>query len=1029
MRRLSLNGSSTSRKDAHRRCVRPVIVAIVATIALTLAVPHHAGALDPTRGFSQYIRDEWSVTKGYSDGAVYGFAQGPDGYLWIAAEKGLVRFDGLRFESMTPPRGPAGGGPAVLGIATTDDGAIWARLRGPALMAWRDDGFEDVMAAHGFAGTLGAMTAGRDGSILIASHNFGVLRYHHGRFTTVVGQAAMPRITANSIAMVTSVAETTDGIWIGTRDAGLFRFGGSGLERVAGTLPDVKINCLLAGDNGEVWIGTDRGIARASRTGIAPVALAKELGVIPALALLRDRDANLWIAAGSHGVIRLNASGAAWIRNWDTRSRGLVTALFEDRERNLWLGTTRGIERFRDGVFATWSGLRELPSDRIGPVHADASGRTWFAPTERGLYWLDGDQAHAVNVAGLDADVVYSLDGRGDMVWAGRQYGGLTRIQMTPAGPSVTRYTEKDGLAQDSVYVVHDPGDGTVWAGTLSGGVNHLRNGVFETFTVKNGLVSNSVRAIDSRGGTIWFGTPDGVSRLSGGKWRSYSTSDGLPSNEILALIVDRDGHAWTGTSAGLAVLRADAARFEAVASVREPVVALLDDEAGSLWCAAADRIFRVARQDLLDGKTAAAFRAYDAVDGLISRESVGRQRTLSTDARGRVWFATTGGLSVVDPARFANDGLPAVLRIVKVFADDVALSAPSPTASSATATPGSRATAPSAHVTVPSGARRVSISFAAVSLAVPERIRYRYRLDAFDSDWSPPSTERSAVYTNLGPGRYTFRVIASDSTGRWTSAEQTTELTVLPALWQTTPFRLSLLLLVGVIIWMLYRMRLMQVERRLNLRFEERLGERTRIAQELHDTLLQGFLSASMQLHVAAQQVPDESPARIKLAYVQGLIGKVIDEGRNAIRGLRGPGTAAGDLENVLSMVAQELGMPETTRFRVEVTGQSRALHPLIRDEAYRIAREAIANAIRHARARLIEVVLDYRAERLIVIVRDDGIGIEDEDVLRSGREGHWGLAGMRERATRIGARLKVLSRPGAGTEVELTIPTARMP
>jgi signal transduction histidine kinase/ligand-binding sensor domain-containing protein len=998
-----LNGSSTSRRSAPSR-----LLPIALAAAATLIASGPARALDPARGLSQYIRDEWSATRGYSGGAVYGFAQGPDGYLWIAAEKGLVRFDGLGFTSIVPPGGAAGGGPTVLGVASSDSGALWARLRGPALMAYRDDAFEDVMSAHNLEGIVGAMSASQDGSILIAAHSFGVVRYRRGQFTTVVKQNAMPRIRDHStfLALVTSIAETEQGIWIGTRDAGLFRFSGKGIEHVTGALPDVKINCLLADPNGDVWIGTDQGVARVTGLAIVPVALSKELGVVPALALLRDHDSNLWIAAGSHGVVRLNGSGVSWIRNWDARSRGMVTALFEDRERNLWLGTSRSIERLRDGVFATYSGLGELPSDRIGPVHVDAGGRTWFAPTEGGLYWLDGEQAHPVRVAGLADDVVYSLDGRGQTVWVGRQYGGLTRVQMTATGPSAIRYTEKDGLAQDSVYVVHDPGDDSVWAGTLSGGVSHLRNGAFETFSVATGLVSNSVRAIASHGGTMWFGTPDGVSRRAGGEWRSYRARDGLPSNDVAALLVDRDGNVWAGTSAGLAVLRPEAARFELVPSVRDSVLALLDDQAGSLWCATADRLFRVSRKSLLDGGLA-DFREYDAADGLIGRESVRRQRTLRTDSRGRVWYATTGGLSVADPSRFAGSSLPAVLHILEVSADDTALRAPGP-------------------ITVPSRSRRLSISFAAVSLAVPERIRYRYRLDTFDGEWSQASAEHTAVYTNLAPGRYTFRVIASASTGQWNGEEQTVALNVLPAFWQTTSFRFALLLLVGGAIWSVYRIRLMQLERQLNVRFEERLGERTRIAQELHDTLLQGFLSASMHLHVAAQEVPVDLPARSKLAYVQGLMGKVIEEGRHAIRGLRAPDSKGDDLENALAMVVRELGIPDTTRFGVIVEGRPHALHPLIRDEVYRIAREALANAIRHAHARLIEVTLAYRADRLVVIVRDDGVGIDDQDVVTSGREGHWGLAGMRERAAGIGARLTVLSRAGAGTEIELSIPRA---
>ena len=598
-----MNGSSSSPERVRRGSPRRLRLLFVAAMALLASGP--VRALDPARGLGHYIRDDWGAAEGYAGGAVYGFAQGADGSLLIAAEKGLFRFDGLSFAPIVPTSGPSG---PVLGIASTDGDGLLARVGGHPLVGFRGGAFEDVMPAHNFLGIVPVMAAGRDGSILIASHTLGVIRYRQGRIATVVEQPAMPRTHDGSpySVLVTSIVETDQDIWIGTRDVGLFRFNGEDVEPVTGTLPDAKVNCLLADGSAGVWVGTDRGVARATRDGLVTVAFANELGVVPVLALLRDRDSNLWIAAGSHGVIRASPSGVARSLDWDARSRGMVTALFEDRERNLWIGTSRSIERFRDGAFATYAGLRELPSDRIGPVHVDADGRAWFAPTERGLYWLDGEHARPARVAGLPDDVVYSLDGHGQTVWVGRQYGGLTRLQMTAKGPLATRYTERDGLAQDSVYVVHDPGDGTVWAGTLTGGVSHLRQGSFETFTTATGLVSNAVRAIDSRGDTVWFGTPDGVSRRSGGEWRSYRTRDGLPSDDVAALLVDRDGNVWAGTSAGLAVLRPGSLRFEPVALVQESVLALQDDQADFLWCATAGR-------PLPRGATRPAGRHFDA--------------------------------------------------------------------------------------------------------------------------------------------------------------------------------------------------------------------------------------------------------------------------------------------------------------------------------------------------------------------------------------------------------------------------------
>jgi signal transduction histidine kinase len=264
--------------------------------------------------------------------------------------------------------------------------------------------------------------------------------------------------------------------------------------------------------------------------------------------------------------------------------------------------------------------------------------------------------------------------------------------------------------------------------------------------------------------------------------------------------------------------------------------------------------------------------------------------------------------------------------------------------------------------------------------------------------------------------------VIASNSDGLWNSAEAMFPFEVMPMWWQTWWLRLSGLLFGGLLILAVYRMRLHQQARQLNLRFEERLAERTRIAQDLHDTLLQGVLSASMQLHVADDQLSAASPAKPIVGRVLDLMGLVIDDGRNTLRGLRSSADG-GDLEQAFSRIPQELSVQQTLNFRVMVEGQVQPLHPVIRDEVYRIGREALVNAFRHSRATSVEVELEYANRQLRVLIRDNGCGI-DPQVLRSGRDGHWGLSGMRERAERVGARLRVWSRPAGGTEVELCIP-----
>jgi signal transduction histidine kinase len=358
----------------------------------------------------------------------------------------------------------------------------------------------------------------------------------------------------------------------------------------------------------------------------------------------------------------------------------------------------------------------------------------------------------------------------------------------------------------------------------------------------------------------------------------------------------------------------------------------------------------------------------------------------------------------VVDPARLTSSSAPAIVHIQTIFADGSPVDVRGP-------------------VRIPAHRQRITFGYAGLSLSVPERVRFRYALDPFDRGWSEPTASREAVYTNLGPGSYRFRVIASNTDGVWNGSETALGFEIEPAFWQTGWFRLSGLLACAVTVLALYRIRMHQLTRQLNVRFNERLSERTRIAQELHDTLLQGFLSASMQLHVAADRLPEDSPAKQAISRVLQLMGQVIDEGRNAVRGLRSDDASTHDLAQAFSRIQEELAIPEPIAFRVIVEGQPRPLHPLLRDEIYRIGREALVNAFRHSHAENIEMEMEYMARQFRFLVRDNGCGI-DPKVLQSGREGHWGLPGMRERSERIGGRLHVWSSAAAGTEVELSVP-----
>jgi signal transduction histidine kinase len=384
----------------------------------------------------------------------------------------------------------------------------------------------------------------------------------------------------------------------------------------------------------------------------------------------------------------------------------------------------------------------------------------------------------------------------------------------------------------------------------------------------------------------------------------------------------------------------------------------------------------------------------------------VKRFQSVFADHNGKIWFSMNRGISVVDPARAGSGAPPALVHIDMVSVDG------NPVSMGDSSAPQGR------H-------RRIIFNYTALSLAIPERVQYKYKLEDVDETWSNPVTTREVTYNHLNSGHYRFRLMASNSEGVWNSSELDLPVEITPQYWQTWWFRIAAGMLVALAVFLIYRLRIKTVAAQMNMRFEERLAERTRIAQELHDTLLQGFLSASMQLHVADDRLPENSEAKPLVQRTLQLMTRVIDEGRNAVRGLRSSDVSDQNLEQAFSRLQQELSPASNAEFRMIVEGAPRQLRPIIRDDIYHIGREALANSFRHSRATEIVVEIEYTVNLFRVIVRDNGIGI-DADVLRGGREGHWGLSGMRERAERIGARLRVLSRVAAGTEMELSVPSS---
>jgi signal transduction histidine kinase len=377
------------------------------------------------------------------------------------------------------------------------------------------------------------------------------------------------------------------------------------------------------------------------------------------------------------------------------------------------------------------------------------------------------------------------------------------------------------------------------------------------------------------------------------------------------------------------------------------------------------------------------------------------------TDPLGRIWFSLDHGISVVDPARLTISSTPPIVHLQEISADG------SPIASRGS-------------VHVPGGSRRVTVSFTGLALAAPEQVVFRYFLEGFDHSWSDTTATRQANYTNLSPRRYRFLLMAKSPNGIWSRTEAAVEFEVDPLYWQTWWFLAVCLSMCVAAVCGIYRFRLRDITRQLNLRSEERLAERSRISRELHDTLLQSFQGLVLRFQVVENTLPP-GKAKEQLEQTLDLADLAIAEGRDAVRDLRSSTVVTNDLAEAVRVLAEELTTHDSTddcaKFHLVVEGEPRHLHPILRDEIYRIAREAVRNAFCHAQASRIDAEILYGKSLLRVRITDDGRGI-DTEIAKQGRTGHYGLPGMRERAIRIGAKLEVWSAPGAGTKIELNVP-----
>ena len=718
--------------------------------------------------------------------------------------------------------------------------------------------------------------------------------------------------------------------------------------------------------------------------------------------IFEDREGNVWVVT-LNGLDRFREYPIPTISRNQGLSNSRTWSVQATPDGSIWVGTADGLNRWANGHVTAYGGrsalvqktrrasetepnagaiATEIASSGLAGIPQslglDDTGRLW-ASTNDGVFYFE--RGKFVQVPGVPGGLTFSIasDGHGD-VWILQPPAGV----FDWSGKAAVRQISLSQFAQKTARtMLPDREPGGLWLGFLEGGIVHLKDGkVVRSYGTADGLNGRVNQVRFGWLGAVLAATEGGLSRIKDGHIETLNSKNGLSCDEVHWSMEDDDHDVWVYMPCGL---------------VR------IERSEWYTWANDPRHVIKTAIFDLSDGVRSVGVYG-----------SFGPHMTKSPD--GRVWFASRDGVSVIDPRHLPFNKLPPPVHIEQITANGKTYDATSDTNGS---------------VRLPPLLRDLEIDYTALSLVAPEKVFFRYKLDGWDRDWQVVGTRRQAFYSNLPPRRYVFRVIACNNSGVWNDVGASLAFSVAPAFYQTTWFRLSCVAASLMLLYALYRLRLLQLARQFNIRLEERVNERTRIARDLHDTLLQSFQGVMMKLYAVTFMVLDRpTEARKILENIVEQAGQAIAEGRDTVQGMRSSTVIKNDLACALTMVgerfAAEQNFQSPVGFRVVVEGESRDLHPILRDEVYRIASEATRNAFRHSDARQIEVEIYYDDRQLRVRVLDNGKGIDPNVLDGGGREGHYGLPGMQERAKLAGGKLTVRSRRDSGTEIELTIPAS---
>jgi signal transduction histidine kinase/ligand-binding sensor domain-containing protein len=958
----------------------------------------------------------WTIADG-APGIILAITQTTDGTLWLAGPSGLTRFDGIGFVRYDGPAGRPFESTNIRTIAASADGGLWIGFTFGGISFLNNGSIVHYGEHEGLpiGSVINIVTDGN--GVTYAATTRGLYRLGGNRWEPVIVDAgdAKPRLFAATVDRAGTLWVVTDAA-VYARPVGATNFSEIA-KRNKDNFPSLPEASLAGGPDGGMWVTNMNWVGELTRLGALTDSQSGPreftFGDIKSTnGIFFDREGNLWIG-GSNAVRRLAAGTLGDLNNAAQRMASFSVAdgltgtmgycFFEDREGNIWAGTGARLDRFSQSNV-----IRVVGSNLAEPaVVAGDTGAVWASPATAArddTYPILEIRNNTVvkEYPGLPFGSAYrSPDGT---IW----FGGPQGVARFEAGRLITTALPE----KEEVQAMVQDRTGAMWVSVVRKGVFRLADGQWSLNGNLPALphLPAIVETVDASG-RLWFGyTGNQIARVDGPSVKLFGTADGLSVGNITA-IAGRHQHLWIGGDRGLA--RFDGARFAPVSSASgnpfTSISGIVELKNGDLWLNTNVGIVHLSGAELERAERDAGYRVhgevFDYLDGMTGYAVQLRPTPSAIEGTdGRLWFALAVGLVSINPTQIKRNALPPPVTIWSVSAGGVQYPSELPPR-------------------LPAHTTNVRIGYTAASLTIPERVRFRYQIEGLDRDWQDAGTRREAVYTNLGPGRYTFHVIAANNDGVWNTTGASLPFTIAPAFYQTTWFYGLCALVCLTFLRLLYMVRIRQVSAQVRGRLEERLAERERIARELHDTLLQSVQGLVLRLRATVARMPKQEPTRSQMEQALERADEVLTEGRDRVQDLRSPSPDS-DLPQALAALGEELAIEQTAHFRSTVEGLPRDLHPIVREEAMFIAREALANAFSHAHAHQIEVEISYGEAELRMRIRDDGEGFHVEMLQHGGREGHWGLLGMRERAKKIRATVTVWSKPGAGTEVDLRVP-----